>query len=127
MTAAVTVSRLAHSRLTVGQAVQLALADTAAVRFAANPGKPGAAGSHGGMASFKVRQAGHYRVALSTAAWIDIVRGGRSVASTGHERGPACSGIHKIVDFTLSRGTNVLQVSGSDAAQATILVTKIDS
>ena len=71
---------------------------------------------------FQVARAGTYRVALGTSAWIDVVRAGRALPSQAHGHGPACTGIRKIVDFRLTPGRYVLQLSGTMATTLPVLI-----
>ncbi|ABE63535.1 hypothetical protein Nham_2757 [Nitrobacter hamburgensis X14] len=64
-----------------------------------------------------VREAGTYRVALDSAAWIDLVRGRQAVISIAHGHGPACTGIRKIVDFPLAPGLYTLQIAANGQPQ----------
>ena len=106
-----------------GAAVQVALRPIAEVQaaIAPHPARDGGA-TTGARLNLEVATAGTYRVALSEAAWIDLVQGGQSLASAAHGHGPACSSIHKIVDFALSPGRYVIQLSGTTAASARLLV-----
>lgn len=108
--------------LTVGQAARLRLVPVAGLRHAVRPEKPGGPGSHGGLAGFTVERAGVYRVALGSAAWVDVVRGGMAATSIAHGHGPACSGIRKIVNFRLSPGRYLLQVAGSGEPVVAVMV-----
>jgi len=111
--------------LTPGRAVRATLLPTSAVTYAAPPAKPGATTSHGGLFAFDVARAGRYRVALGSAAWIDVLRGTTPVASVTHGHGPACSTIRKMVDFDLTPGRHLVQVAGSEAAAVTLMVTPV--
>lgn len=111
-------------RLALGQAVNLTLPATAQVRFAPPPSRAHAAGAHAGLVAIDVPRAGTYRVALSTGVWVDVIRGGKAVASTAHGHGAACTGIRKIVDFALTPGRHVLQLSGSSSPSLTALVVR---
>lgn len=117
-------STLARTRLTIGRRSELMLAPNDTVRYAIAPSKPGEPTSLGGMASFAVPRAGTYRVLLGTAAWIDVVKGRAAQTSIAHAHGPACSGIAKMVDFKLTPGRYVLQIAGSKAAAAPVLITR---
>lgn len=108
--------------LVPGVAVDLILGAEAGMRFASPPGKPGTADSFAGLVALEVTRAGVWRVALGKAAWVDVVRDGVSVASTGHGHGPACTGIRKIVDFPLQPGRYVIQLSAAPADRITALV-----
>lgn len=125
LAAAADVPGLAGARLTIGGAVDLSLLPTPRLHYALRPENPGGSVSNGGMASFAVEREGRYRVAISSAAWIDVVRDGAVVASVVHGRGPACSGIRKMVDFTLQPGDYVLQIAGSGSPAISVLVARL--
>ncbi|MEP9401421.1 hypothetical protein [Sphingomonas sp. VNH70] len=115
----------AAAAVPIGRSVRATLTPQSAVRFAVAPARPGAADARGGVFAVTVVKAGRYRVALGTAAWIDVVAGGRSLASVAHGHGPACSGIRKMVDFDLSPGRHLIQIAGSADPAVTLLVTPL--
>lgn len=125
LTAAASEGATARAVLPVGKAVRLALLPTPQVRYALRPEKPGGSVSHGGLVRIAVREAGTYRVALGSAAWIDLVRGGKAVASTAHGHGPECSGIRKMVDFPLKPGRYTLQIAANGEPSTTVLVARV--
>ena len=100
---------LEPARLLLDQAATVTLHPGNDVRFVLAPQKPGAAGSFGGMLAVDVREAGTYQVSLSAGAWIDVVKDGAAVASTGHDHGAGC----KMVSFLLQPGRHVIQLSGN--------------
>lgn len=112
--------------LAPGSAVRATLLPASGVTYAAPPAKPGAATSHGGIFAFDVVRAGRYRVALGSAAWIDVLRGTTPVASSKHGHGPGCSTIRKMVDFDLKPGRHLLQIAGSEAAAVTLMIVPVD-
>jgi len=128
MPAAHTAAELPQATLAIGQAARLALAPAAETAYVLPPERAAPPATFGGMVRFSVAQPGTYRVALGTAAWIDVVTGGGTVAgggavpSSAHGHGPACTGIRKIVDFALQPGDYTIQLSGSAAPEATLLV-----
>lgn len=122
MPAAHTAAELPQATLAIGQAARLALAPAAETAYVLPPERAAPRATFGGMVRFSVAQPGTYRVALGTAAWIDVVTGGGTVASSAHGHGPACTGIRKIVDFALQPGDYTIQLSGSAAPEATLLV-----
>lgn len=79
---------------------------------------------HGGTLTLTVTAAGTYRIALGGRAWIDLVQSGTPLVSSAHGHGPACSGIHKIVDFRLEPGSYAVQLSGSVEDTVTLMVAK---
>lgn len=111
--------------LSIGTAARVTLRPVDAIRFAVPPERPPAPGSLAGQFTVQIAAAGVYRVALNAGLWVDVVREGRAVASSAHGHGPDCSGVRKMVDFTLSPGRYVLQLSGGRSAQAIAMVTRI--
>lgn len=112
-TAAGAPHQLPAAALPIGRAVDLVLQPTPRVRFRVQPEKPGGPVTYGGMIVFNVHQAGTYRVALGSGAWVDMVSGSRTIASIAHGHGPACTTVRKIVDFPLTAGRYTLQIGGS--------------
>ena len=125
VTAAATAADLSRAIVTIGRRADLALSPSAKIVFAVTPGKAPAATTSGGMASFTVATAGTYRVALGTAAWITIAKDGAVLQSVAHKHGLGCAGVRKMVDFTLTPGTYVLQIEGAPATVAAVLIAKL--
>ena len=116
---------VAAAAITPGGAVDVGLVSTPAVTYIAQPSHPGDAASYGGMLSLAVATAGTYRIAVGSAAWVDLVRGQTLLNSVGHGRGPACSGIRKMVDFEVPPGSYVLQIVGNTEPRIPVLVVKL--
>lgn len=118
-----------NAQLTLGKAVDAELRATPEVRYSLRPEKPGGSASFGGLYVFTVAQGGSFRVALGSAAWIDVLKassqGSQAMRSVAHGHGPDCSGIRKMVDFTLEPGSYVLQVSANSANRLPLLVTRL--
>jgi hypothetical protein len=108
--------------LAAGKAAKVTLLSTPDVHYALRPEKPGGSVSYGGLFALDVAQAGTYRVALSTAAWIDIVGKDGALRSVAHGHGPDCTGIRKMVDYVVPAGRYTLQISANGAPQITVLV-----
>ena len=125
LTAATKTIQLALATLSVGRAAQATLAPSPAVTFPLSPSHPGTQGSSAGLFALPVTQAGRYRVAIGTGAWLDVVKDGRALTSIAHSHGPGCSGIRKTVDFDLAPGRYVLQVAGSPEPAAAIMVVRL--
>ncbi|MFT3967507.1 MAG: homogentisate 1,2-dioxygenase [Sphingobium sp.] len=111
--------------LTVGRAVDARLARTADVRYVLRPEKPGGSVSYGGLFAFDVKEAGIYRVALGSGAWIDLLRDGKAIQSTNHGHGPDCTGIRKMVDFPLAPGRHVLQLAANGAETLPVMIARL--
>ncbi|WP_375404125.1 homogentisate 1,2-dioxygenase [uncultured Sphingomonas sp.] len=125
LTAATTAQNTTAATLAIGKAAQLRLAPASTLRFAVQPEKPSAPDTHGGIAAFTVTRPGTYRIALGAGMWIDLVRDGRAVPSTTHRHGPPCSGIRKTVDFRLTPGRHLLQISGGREPTVTAMIAAV--
>lgn len=122
LVAATTPADAGKATLAIGKAAAATLPQTPAVTYALRPEKPGGTVSYGGLFGVDVAKAGTYTVALSTAAWIDVVRDGKSVTSTAHGRGPACSTIRKMVAFPLEPGRYLIQIAANGEPALGIMV-----
>jgi hypothetical protein len=122
LTAAPDAAGLAKAELVIGLGENVTLLHTPQVTYPMQPLKPGGSVSYGGLLGLTIKQAGTYRIGLSSGAWIDVVKDETLVQSTGHGHGPACSTLRKIVDFPLEPGRYIIQVSAnSDATLATMV------
>lgn len=110
--------------LELGRGVTATLPHTPEVTYPLRPEKPGGSVSYGGLFAFDVAAAGRYRVALGSAAWIDVVRDGAALESVAHGHGPDCTGIRKMVDFDLTPGHYVLQVAANGTATLPLMVVR---
>jgi hypothetical protein len=115
----------AKSRVTDGKAIEARLNKREALRFVPQPEKAGGSESYGGLFAFPVKTAGTYRIALGAAAWVDVVIDGKAVASTAHGHGPACTGIRKMVDFSLTKGEHLIQIAGSATPTIRLLAVRL--
>lgn len=125
MRAGANAAQRSGAALAVGQAVRLALLPTPQVRYPVRPEKPGGSVSFGGLVRLDVLEAGVYRVALGSAAWIDLVRDRKALTSIAHGRGPECTGIRKMVDFQLTPGRYILQIAANGEPETGVLVARL--
>lgn len=102
--------------LTLGRGVTATLVPGERVTLAAPLEKGFKPGDRGGLFAFTVPVAGRYRVALGEGVWVDVVVGGKALASVNHGHGPDCSPVRKFVDWDLKPGRYLLQVAGHAAA-----------
>ncbi len=114
---------LAGAMLTPGKGADVALLPTPDVVYPVRASRPGGSVSHGGLLGFAVTQAGTYRVAIGSGAWIEVVRDGQALVSTAHSPGPACTGVRKMVDFALTPGAYLLEIAGNGTPGLSVLVT----
>lgn len=125
LAAAVEPGRVSKAMLSVGQGIDAVLSPTGELRYVAPPEKPGGSDDHGGLFGVAIAEAGTYRVAMGAGAWVDMLSDGKAVASSAHGHGPACTGIRKFVDFTLTPGRYVLQVAGNAGPTLPLLLTRL--
>lgn len=123
--AAVRAGEVGKALLPIGSSARATLLPIGQIDFALPPARTPAAESGGGLFGFAVTTPGRYRVALGSAAWIDVVRNGRSLPSVAHGHGPACSGIRKMVDFDLQPGRYLLQIAGSEPLATGVMVSAV--
>ena len=97
---------------------------TGAANVAGLTAEERARGGTAAIIEIAVATAGTYSIALSDGAWIDVVQRGKPLAATGHEHGAPCTGIRKIVKFTLGGGPVQLRLSGIKAATIGILIAR---
>ena len=111
--------------VTVAKLYELSLAPQEGVKFPVTPGKRGLPdGAFAGLVHFKVPSTGSYRVSLDHAFWIDVVGHNEPVASTDFTGAQGCSAPHKIVQYTLTAGEDlVLQLSGATEDHVRVTVT----
>jgi hypothetical protein len=115
---------LAKAELKVGAAAKVALLSTPKVDYPVRPEKPGGSVSHGGLLAFTVSEPGTYRVALSTPAWIEVVKDGKAVPSGSFGHGPECTTIRKIVEFPLTAGAHLLELAANADATTDVLIVR---
>lgn len=116
---------LAAAQIEMGKGADATLKLSPDVHYPVRPEKPGGSVGYGGLFGLTVKRAGTYRVALGSAAWIDVLAGKRAVASTAHGHGPACSGIRKMVDFPLKAGRYTVQIATSGTPDLALMVVKL--
>jgi hypothetical protein len=111
--------------LAVGRSAAVTLNSAAQVRFALAPEHAPAPGSYGAVVPVTIRRAGRYRVALGSSAWVDMVRGGRALASVAHGHAPDCTGIRKMVDYDLTPGRYAIQFSGDATPTLAVMLARL--
>ena len=117
-----TVSAITKGPIAIGKGTGVRLQPIEEIMLLATPGSAPKPGSFAGAYQFNVPAAGTYRIALSSGAWIDILRDEKPIESVSHTQGPACSGIRKIVDFDLAPGRYTIQLSGAKEAPMRVLI-----
>ena len=121
---AVKIASAKASRLAIGKGVDAILPMTGKIAYVAPPKNPGDPRHHGGLFEFTIDKEGAYAVALGGTARVDVMRDSTALMSTAHGDGPRCSTIRKTVDFKLTPGVYVLQISASADPKLALMVTR---
>jgi len=87
------------------------------VAFVATPGTAIEPGSFGGLMSVRVQKVGRLKIALDGPAWIDLVKGKALLPSVGHDHGPGCTTIAKVVEYDVEPGRYIVQIVNAPAAK----------
>jgi hypothetical protein len=111
--------------LAPGKAVTVNLRRTREVAYVIQPEKPGGSVAYGGLLQLNVKDTGTYQVNLNSGAWIDVLKDGAAVTSGAHAPGPACSGIRKTVQFPLTPGHYVIQLSANADPTIAVMVSRV--
>lgn len=110
--------------IAIGRAADVRLVAAERITPATPPARQPEPSSGAGLVLFQVAQPGIYRVALGGSAWIDVVRAGKALRSTAHGHGPTCTGIRKIVDFNLTTGRYILQLTGAQGMTLPVMIVR---
>lgn len=113
--------------IALGLRYEVSLHPQREVSLAARPGKPMLEDdATAGMVALRVPAPGRYRVSITTAHWVDVVDAGTVLVSVDFQGRRGCPLVHKIVEFDLPAGRDLLlQLSGGDAAVAGVAVTAV--
>jgi hypothetical protein len=108
--------------------VALKLQPHDSVPYIQAPGRqPKIANSNGGVIAISnVRKAGAYQITASSEGWIDVIQGGKALASTSHSGRRDCPDVRKSVRFDLQAGAVAIQVSGVDAKLIKIAILPVE-
>jgi hypothetical protein len=114
--------------LAPGRLYDLQLAPQNQVRLRLAPGKKTQPdGAYAGLARLQLQQPGAYRVSLDRGAWIDIVADGQLIASSDFQGRPGCLAPHKIVQFLLPAGHELLlQFSAAAVPVLRVAITPVE-
>lgn len=117
----------AEARIELGRRYDVQLHPQSEVTLAARPHKPMLDdAATAGLLTFSVPEDGRYRVAITTGHWIDVVDAGEVVASEDFQGRRGCPLVHKIVQFELAAGRDlVLQFAGGSVAEAGVTITPV--
>lgn len=107
--------------LPIGTAGRVALSSTPQVKYEVRPEKPGSSVSYGGILILNITKSGTYRIALGSAAWLDVIGKDGPLRSTAHGHGPDCTGIRKVVEFSLEPGRYTIQIAANGASDVTVM------
>jgi hypothetical protein len=104
-------TRQMYFALKTGKAYTIALAPAISVRLERQSRRIPKPGTWAGLAALDIAARGKVTIALSSAAYIDLVRGGVTLASVAHQRTGACPTMHKTVTFDVVPGRYLVQLT----------------
>ena len=125
LSAAMTVDDKPVPFLVVGRAAATTLPATEQVRFVGVPGHRTGAIRYAGLVALDVRLPGTYRLALGGPAWIDMLSNERPLEAIAHGHGSECSSVRKMVDFRLTPGRYVVQLSDAPSPILQAMIVRI--
>lgn len=94
------------------QAVMLELTSPADAKLPSPPERNPKPDTFAGFTTVTIPANGVYAVALSAAAWIDVMQNGSYLKSQTSSGVSGCDGIRKVVKFRITAGSTTIQVSG---------------
>ena len=101
--------------LATGSATLLELRGANDVTLAVTTDRKAKPDTSAGLAALDVATAGKLDVILSNATYVDLVRDGRVLKSTGHTDLKTCTGFRKSVSFDVVPGRYIVQLTGAPA------------
>ena len=79
--------------------------------------------AHAGLLNVQIPTAGNWRIAISNPAWLDVIGpDGKAVKSVAHGHMAPCTTLKKAVEFPLSAGDYLIQISGNPGASVKLLI-----
>jgi hypothetical protein len=122
-------SAVSAPRVEAERLYELQLVPQTQVKFASPPGKSKSTPEsthnlYAGLAQVRVSQPGTYRISLDQPSWIDVLTDGKAIASSDFQGRSGCRSPHKIVQFALPAGKQLLlQFSGASSSPLRLTIT----
>lgn len=110
--------------LATGTSTEIGLLPAKDLKLAVAGQRPPRPGSTAGLAALDVGKPGKLDVLLSNAAYVDLVRDGRTLKSSAHTDFKTCPGLRKSVSFDVVPGRYIVQLTnaaGKSVKMATLL------
>lgn len=101
--------------LATGSSTLLELRGVKDVKLAAKGERKPKSNTSAGLAALDVAKIGKLDVILSNATYVDLVRDGRVLQSTGHADLKTCTGFRKSVSFDVVPGRYIVQLTDAPA------------
>lgn len=123
-------SASAKARITDKAYIELSLLPSTKVRLAGPPGKSVKPNSYAGMVTLPITRPSMVRVELSDTSYIDLVRSGKSLTAIDHGHltptSDPCSILHKFVNFRVTKGPYIIQITSAPDKKVRISTKFID-
>lgn len=97
----------------ISQTVEASLFPARSVEFPVSPQERGGSVSFAGTLKFDITKKSTYRIITNGRPWVEIVQNGKIIDSTKHQHGEKCWGMEKVLDFPLTPGRYVIELTAN--------------
>lgn len=112
---------------TTSKGITLTLVAPTSAHLPSPPERTPKEGTFAGFASFKpAPKAGLYTISLSAAAWLDVVQDDEVLKPVAFSSATDCNGIRKSMQYDLSGGPFVVQISGATDRSISVAVLPVE-
>ncbi|MDI2091311.1 hypothetical protein [Commensalibacter oyaizuii] len=107
------ISNIQHATIQVGQTINATLFPTRSVQFPVPTEERGGSVSFAGSLQFNITKKSTYRIITDGRPWIEMVQNDKTIPSIKHQHGEKCWGMEKVIDFSLTPGRHILELTGN--------------
>lgn len=97
----------------IAQTVEATLFPARSVEFLVSPQERGGSVSFAGTLKFDITKKSTYRIITNGRPWVEIVQNNKIIDSIKHQHGDKCWGMEKVLDFPLTPGHYVIELTAN--------------